>query len=203
MYPPYPNATQRQLETAEQSDSGRGLEFVYFDVSGGGQFVSLDAFSSSHWLFPPMSAVDTSSFGAYVSAAGGIRLLFLTLGPSFRFGTFTDWDLWTLNLDLGWHVPLGNLEPYAFIGGGFAKLARHHQDFPGATNTSITGFDVRLGGGVDYYVSNVFSVGAKLDAELLRLSRATTLDQAGLALAGEGSTLGLVVSTGAVAGLHF
>jgi len=130
MYPPYPNATQRQLETAEQSDSGRGLEFVYFDVSGGGQFISLDAFSANHWLFPPMSGVDTSSFGAYVSAAGGIRLLFLTLGPSFRFGTFADWDLWTLNLDLGWHIPLGNLEPYAFIGGGFPSSPATTKTFP-------------------------------------------------------------------------
>jgi hypothetical protein len=46
-------------------------------------------------------------------------------------------------------------------------------------------------------------VGAKLDAELLRLSRATPLDQGGRAIAAEASTLGLVVSTGAVAGLHF
>src|SRR5690242_9602289 len=33
-YPAYPNTAQRQLEDAEHSDSGRGLEFVYFNVGG-------------------------------------------------------------------------------------------------------------------------------------------------------------------------
>ena len=41
--PMYPGATQRQLEEASREDSGRGLEFVYFDVGGGGQLAALTA----------------------------------------------------------------------------------------------------------------------------------------------------------------
>jgi hypothetical protein len=202
-YPAYPNAAQRQLEDAEHNDSGRGLEFVYVDVGGGGQFVSLDALGSSGSLLPP--AGKASAFGPYFSAAAGIRLLFLTVGPSFRFGTFTDWDLWTLNLELGWHIPLGNLEPYAQLGGGFAKLGYHESAFgtSGAPNASTTGFDIRLAGGVDYYVSNVFSVGGTLQAELLRLSRDKITDAAGTVIASDASSVGLVITAGAVVGLHF
>ena len=143
--PQYPGATQRHLEDAESSDSGRGLEFVYFNVTGGGQFVSF-----GEALVPP--AASSSAFGPYFGAGAGLRLLFLTVGPSFRYAAFSDWNLWTLNLDLGWHIPLGNLEPYAMLGGGFAKLGYHgdvQSRWPGASDLSTSGFNVRLGGGID------------------------------------------------------
>ena len=209
--PPYPNAAQRQLEEAEHSDSGRGLEFVYFDVGGGGQFAALSALSESGKLVP--ASDKSSAFGPSFSAAAGIRLLYLTVGPRFRFAHFTDWDLWTLNLDIGWHIPLGNLEPYGILGGGFAKLGRSAEGIPGVGDVSISGFNVRLGGGVDYYLSSVLSVGGALHADLMRLSRAGTppLRSAGdpgspaviEAISRDASSLGLVLTAGAVVGLHF
>jgi len=197
MYPTYPNPAQRQLEDAEHSDSGRGLEFVYFNVGGGGEFVSLDALGGGDSFFTP-NAGDTSAFGPYFSASGGLRLLFLTVGPSFRFAHFSNWDLWTLNLDLGWHIPLGNLEPYAMLGGGFAKLA--YGDMSGF---SATGFDIRLGGGVDYYVSNVFSIGGTLQVDLMRLSRGSISDAAGNVVVAEAAGVGLAATAGVLLGLHF
>jgi hypothetical protein len=204
-YPPYPNATQRQLEDAEHSDSGRGLEFVYFSVGGGGQFVSLEALGEGG---ESSLGGSKSDFGPYFSASAGLRLLFLTVGPSFRFAHFSDWDLWTLNLDVGWHIPLGNLEPYAMLSGGFAKLPfrefRSETAPPGVafpTPPSATGFDVRLGGGVDYYVSNVLSLGATLQADLLVLSRSAFT--AGTVNVDEASGVGLAVTGGALVGLHF
>ena len=190
--PMYPGATQRQLEEAEQSDSGRGLEFLYFNVAGGGQFVSLGSDS----LVPP--GASSSGFGPYFSAGAGLRLLFLTVGPSFRYATFSDTNLWTLNLDLGWHIPLGSLEPYAMVGAGFAKLGYRDGAFG-----STSGFDIRLGGGVDYYVSNVFSVGGTLQAELLRLVHGQVSNAAGSVLIAETSSVGFAVTAGAVVGLHF
>jgi len=202
LYPANPNAAQRQLEEAEHSDSGRGLEFVYFDVGGGGQFVSLDALGGSGSLVPP--AGKTSAFGPYFSVASGIRLLFLTVGPSFRFARFSDWDLWTLNLDLGWHIPLGSLEPYAVLGGGFAKLGYHDGGLGiSSASMSASGFDIRIAGGIDYYLSNVFSVGGTLQADLLRLSRGAVADAAGGVVTADASSVGLVITAGAVVGLHF
>ena len=198
---PYPNAAQRQLEDAEHGDSGRGLEFVYFNAGGGVQFVSLDALGGSDSFFTPQAG-DTSAFGPYFSASAGLRLLFLTVGPSFRFGHFSNWDLWTLNLDLGWHIPLGNLEPYAMLSGGFAKLA-YTRDIFGGASPSTTGFDIRLGGGVDYYITNVFSVGGTLQVDLLRLSRGGVHDAMGNVIAAEAAGVGLSATAGALVGLHF
>ena len=206
----YPGATQRELEQASREDSGRGLEFVYFDVGGGGQLAALTALSQSGTLVP--ASDKTTAFGPYFAAGAGLRLLFLTVGPRFRYAHFTDYDLWSLNLDLGWRVPLGNLEPYAMLGGGFAKLGRSSEGVSGIGDVSITGFNVRLGGGVDYYLSNVFSVGGTLQAELLRLARGSTTvpppsptdpNAAPSPFASDASSLGLVVTAGAVLGLHF
>ena len=199
--PIYPNDAERQFEDAEQSDSGRGLEFVYFDVGSGAQFVSLEALSSNN-VYIAGAPLETSSFGPSFSAGTGLRLLFFTVGPRFRFGTFSDWDFWTLNLDLGWRIPLGKLDPYAFVGGGFAKLAYHSGAGDAGPDAGSTGFDVRFGGGLDYYVSNVLSVGGKLDVDLLRLSHSVT-NASRMVLVHSWSSLGLVITPGAVAGLHF
>jgi hypothetical protein len=206
----YPSATQRRLEEAERADSGRGLEFFYFDVGGGGQLAALTALSQSGTLVP--ASDKTTAFGPYFAAGAGLRLLFLTIGPRFRYAHFTDWDLWSLNLDLGWRIPLGSLEPYAMLGGGFSKLGRSAEGVTGIGDVSVTGFNVRLGGGVDYYVSNVFSVGGTLQAELMRLARGATSapppspsdpNATPSPFASDASGLGLVVSAGAVLGLHF
>jgi hypothetical protein len=196
MYPAYPSAAQRQLEEAEHGDSGRGLEFVYFNVAGGGQFVSL----GDSLVLP---GGESSAFGPYFAAGAGLRLLFLTVGPSFRYGTFSDWNLWSLNLDLGWHIPLGNLEPYAMLGGGFAKLGYHDNGVGLSSLPAASGFDIRLGGGIDYYVSNVFSVGGTLQADLLRLSRSQVTNAGGGIGASQASAVGFVVTGGALLGLHF
>jgi len=208
--PMYPSPTQRTLEEAAREDSGRGLEFVYFDVGGGAQLAALTALSENGKLVP--ASDKTTAVGPYFGAGAGLRLLFLTVGPRFRFAHFGNYDLWSLNLDLGWRIPLGNLEPYAILGGGFAKLGRSAEGVAGIGDVSVTGFNVRLGGGVDYYLSNVFSVGGTLQAELMRLSRGATSvpppspmdpNAAPSPFASDASSLGLVVTAGAVLGLHF
>jgi hypothetical protein len=195
------------LEAAGEQDSGRGLEFVYFDVEGGIEFAALDAITKSGTLVPDASK--TSGAGALVGVSAGLRLLYFTVGPHFRFAHASDWDLWTLNLDLGWRVPLGRLEPHGHIGGGYAKLAHSADNLLGnARGVSVTGFDFRFGGGVDYYVANVFSIGGTLDVELLRLARSSVAIQptdppAAAAFSTSASSLGVAVTAGAVIGFHF
>jgi hypothetical protein len=207
MAPVQPNGTQLALEAAQQEDSGRGLEFVYFNVEGGFEFVSLDAITKSGALVP--AGTDTSAIGPLVGVASGVRLLYFTLGPRFRYAHTTAWDLWTLNLDVGWRVPLGKLEPHGELGVGYAKLGHSADGAVGADRgVSVGGFDFRLGGGFDYYATNVLSVGAVLDIELLRLARSSVTplpgDPASVAAFGSSaSSLGLTVTAAAVIGFHF
>jgi hypothetical protein len=204
--PPPPTMTQRELEQSQDQDSGRGLEFVYFQLAGGLQVPALTAIHQSGSLLA--ASTKTTAAAPFVGVASGMRLLYFTVGPSFRFAHAADWDLWTLNLDVGWHVPLGRLEPYGLIGGGYAKLGHGADDVLGKDRVSIAGFDVRFGFGLDYYVSNVFSVGGLLDLELLGLGRKGVALQtsdvpAAAPFASDASSLGVAVTGGLVAGLHF
>jgi hypothetical protein len=202
---PQVSATQRELEQAQENDSGRGLEFVYFEAEGGAELASLDAISKTGSLVPSTSK--TSGFGPLFGASSGLRLLYFTVGPRFRFAHTNDWDLWTLNLDFGWRVPLGRLEPHGEMGAGYARVG-HSADqvadvFP---NVTVSGFDIRLGAGVDYFPTNVFSIGATVDLDFLRLSRgrvAPLRANTGADFTTDASSLGLGVNACAVVGLHF
>jgi hypothetical protein len=206
--PPQPSVTQQQLEQSQDQDSGRGLEFVYFHLDGGLEVAGLTAIHQSGALLPDTSK--SSAVAPLFGVATGMRLLYFTVGPSFRFAHASDWDLWTLNLDFGWHVPLGKLEPYGMIGAGYARLGHAADNLLGSDRgVSIAGFDVRLGFGFDYYVSNVFSVGAMANIELLRLGRSEVAlkatDSAAAVAFGstDASSLGLTGTGAAVVGFHF
>ena len=75
--------TQQQLEQSQDQDSGRGLEFVYFQLDGGLQFASLTALHQSGALLADSSK--TSAVGPLFGVAIGMRLLYFTVGPGFRF----------------------------------------------------------------------------------------------------------------------
>jgi hypothetical protein len=181
---------------------------VYFDLEGGFELAALDAISKSGTLVP--SGSSSSAAGPLFGVASGLRLLYFTIGPRFRFAHTSDWDLWTMNLDVGWRVPLGRVEPHGEMGAGYARLGHSADNILGpGQSATVSGFDVRLGAGIDYYPANVFSIGATLDFELLRLARSAVVplkatDPAEAdAFAHTASSLGLSVTGAVVVGFHF
>ncbi len=212
-----PSATEQQLNRAEKEDSGRGLEFAYFNIEGGYEQIGLETFKSNGLTYA--STVATKDGGMMFGAGAGIRLLFITLGARARLGKFSQWNVGTLNAEVGIHVPLGDLEPYFTLGGGYAFLGSLDQNNWGA-GVSIRGYDIRGGFGLDYYVTPVFSIGGNLTGEVLGLTRpgvnlsaATNasgtgqpgqLDAASQQIAAaDGSSMGAAFSASAVLGLHF
>jgi hypothetical protein len=198
--------TIRELQRAEHEDSGRGLEFVWLNAEAGYEFLTLQGLKSDGLLDGEIVPDDGSAFSFGVGA--GVRLIFLTLGARFRLAQLGAYNLWTLNGEVGLHVPLGALEPYVVLGAGFASLGGVDGDDrlgfdAGAIDAS--GFDVRLGGGLDWYVNPLLSLGAQGTVELLSLSRSgTSAASAVNALyAADGSGLGLGVTLTAVVGVHF
>ena len=203
--------TEETLETADREDSGRGLEFFYVNIEGGVQHVGVQTLSSDNML--DSSIADTTQTGPLFGAGLGVRLLFITLGPRFRLAHFRGFDMWTLGAEAALRFPLGNLEPYAMLGAGYASLG----SFEGSNvvrpgDVHARGFDVRLGGGLDYYVTPVLSVGANVTADLLILTRPAVSTTIPMAVSGapgtvnyalDGSSVGLGIAGTAVVGLHF
>jgi len=206
--------TEENLAEADNEDSGRGLEFVYLNVEGGVENLGLQTLHANG-LVP--TNVATSATGPVFGAGVGLRLLFLTVGPRFRLAHFSQYDLWTLGAEVGLHIPLGSLEPYFVLGGGYASLgAFNADDFgPSSNDVAVRGYDIRAGGGLDYYVTPVFSIGANVTGDILGLARpgvvqslqsgtgTVTKNGADTVLAVDGSSLGLGVTGTIVLGLHF
>ncbi len=219
-YPSQPTETERLLLEADRADSGRGLQFAYVDLEGGGQYLSLEGFGrSGPGLLPSapgLSSAQQSGFGPMFGAGAGVRLLFFTLGPRFRYASFSDWDLWSLGGDVGFHFPLGNLEPYLTLGAGYTKLGHATKAlFGDAADVKVDGMNLRLATGADYFVTKVFSVGARASYDGGGRGRAAvapeTLTAAtsgpeharAQAYGEDGSGVGFAASANVVLGLHF
>jgi hypothetical protein len=207
--------TEQELAKADREDSGRGLEFFYMNAEIGGEHLGLQTFKANDLV--DAGTVKTTQTGLMYGGGLGVRLVFLTLGGRFRLGHFDQWDLWTVNAEVGIHIPLGSVEPYFTLGGGYASMGSFDSNKIGgdlqSEDVDVKGWNVRGGFGIDIYLSNTFSLGANLTGEMLVLTRpgvsAQKLQATGAnakasdIYAADGSSIGSAVSLTAVAGLHF
>jgi hypothetical protein len=214
-----PSQAEAQLDLAQKEDSGRGLEFVWLNADVGGEYLGLQTLKANQLV--DSSVVKSKGLGAAYGAGLGVRLLEFTFGARFRLANFEDWQVWTLNAEAGFRIPLGRVEPYFTLGGGYASLG----DFKGSAfadslrsaGVRANGLDLRAGAGVDVYLTNTFSVGANLTGEALFLGRSGSSSVVIPTLPGEsqseqnargvfgahGSGIGAGATLSAVLGLHF
>jgi len=200
--PTTPAATEAQLAKADQEDSGRGLEFVWLNADIGVMHLGLATFSNNKIV--DSASMETTQTGLVAGAGAGVRLVFLTLGARFRYAPLPDSKLWSLGVEAGLHAPFGAFEPYATLGAGYVSVG----SLPGPDEVAIRGFDARLGGGLDIYLTNMFSIGANIGADLLFLSRehhcTIPLKQGATGFyCQSGSSTGGALTATALAGLHF
>lgn len=217
--PPSSGGTPLQLDEAKEKDSGRGLEIIWLNVEGGFEDVGLSTFNIDEQNLTA-GFVPTSARGGVVGAGLGLRLLFLTLGARGRVGFFNEWQLFTLGGEIGVHVPLGRFDPHVDLGFGYAGLGSFESAVSGAADAiSIRGFYGRASGGLDVYLTSVFSLGANVSWEVLGLTRpglsaasikriqsdpATNPQQTRAdLLSTEGTSYGSAFALTGVAGLHF
>jgi hypothetical protein len=196
-----PPSSDEPPNTTRERSANHISEVVYLVPELGVEYVGLESLHLTRELFP--SRVHTADVGPMVGVGAGVRLLFLTLGPRFRFGHFRDWDLWTLDAEVGFKAPLGAVEPFIGLGAGYAKVGSL-QD----AGVRVQGYDVRLNVGLDYYFNKTFSVGGAATAELLGMTRpGVDLNRATGSVSEDvykldGSSIGLVMAATAIVGVH-
>ncbi len=208
--------TEDRLKASEKKDSGRGLSWFWLDVEGGFQHVGLETFEVDETNLTAGFARNDAS-GGYVGAGLGVQLFVVRLGPRGRVGFFRDWQKYDVGGELGVRFPLGAIEPHLELGAGYAMLGSWSPGLePLADAVNIRGFYARIGGGLDFYIGKVFSLGAHASWELLGMTRpgvsladldastASSLSDAQkTALAAEGSSYGSAINVGAKLGLSF
>ena len=203
--------TEQSLKAADESDSGRGLQFVWLNAEAGFQYLSLNTFHANNLV--DSEFVKTSQAGPVYGLAAGLRLVFLTLGARFRLSDFSAWQMWTLDAEAGLRVPIGRVEPYFTFDAGYASLGA----FGGANSAlnlqsaNIHGWNARLGFGLDFYLTKVVSVGALMTGDVLYLKRSRitnlptdpALAAAAKVYANDGSSVGGAATLTGVLGFHF
>lgn len=164
--------TEEHLEKSKEKDSGRGLSFVWLNVEGGYETVGLQTFNIDETNFTA-GFIEQSANGPVIGAGVGAQLLFITLGARGRLGLLNNWQFFTVGGEIGFHIPIGRLEPRFSIGAGYAAVGSFDQVVTGGVDPdiSIRGFYARAGGGMDYFVTKIFSIGATVSWEFTALTR--------------------------------
>jgi hypothetical protein len=202
--------TVERLERSEREDAGRGLEFLWVDVEGGYEYIALQGFRANALL--DGDAVKDSGSGFALGVGAGVRLIFLTLGGRFRIARLSAWSLYTLDAELGLHMPLGALEPSFTFAVGYATLGTPSSDGVAgfdAEAVDVSGANARLGANLDYYVNPLLSFGARASFEALALWRAgaeqpTAVPSETAAPYGrDGDGIGFGMTLSGAVGLHF
>jgi hypothetical protein len=211
-------ATTQKLDEAEQKDSGRNFELFWLDGSIGGSYINMSQFSSES-----LQIEKTSAGGPAFSLGAGVRFVILVLGARVRHNALSSFNMWQLNAEAGFKIPVSSFDVLFGVHGGYSFVGRLG-DAGLATNTdvptsadavSIRGFNGGVDVAFDYYVSPLFSVGAGILGDLLFLSRPAVDKPAGLtpdqqaAISNNdlykrsGSSAGLQLAGGLRLGLHF
>jgi len=217
----------RSDRRGEAADNPHRLpEWVWMNGEVGYQGIDLRTFNAD---------VDTLTVGFVRSTAGGpaadmglgVRLAFLTLGARARVASFADtssdstagsWQAWSLDGEVGVHVPLDRVEPYLTFAGGYTALGELGDAVRGLSRgLDVRGANARMGLGLDYYVTPRVTLGASATGEVLALSRpeiplrdlaeakrvGTVNEAEARVLEADGSSWGTSLTIAGGAGLHF
>lgn len=165
--------------------------------------------------------------GPAPSLGVGMKLWFVSLGVTGRVAHLsgaaperetTDLELWSLDGELAFRAPLGPLEPYVLVGGGYSTFGGMGDVVEGmGSGLDVNGVNVRGGLGFDYYLTRELSLRFEGSSDVLFLTRpgvpardlaepkqvGTLNEVEERLLEADGSSAGLSFGVGAGLGVHF
>ena len=163
-----------ELRESEAKDSGRGLEWLWLKAEVGGTYVGLQTFSANNLV--DAGTVKTTEGGMLTGAAAGVRVVFVSLGGQVRMAALDQFNLWSFDGILGFHIPIGNIESHFTFGGGYSMtgdfsptelLSRDGWDLV----LDITGFNAQVAYGMDFYLNKYVSLGFDVTGTMMFLDR--------------------------------
>jgi hypothetical protein len=212
---------KKKLDEAEKEDSGRNFELFWLNADIGGSYIDMRQLSEDNFKIEKASAG-----GPMFGVGGGVRFVILVLGANLRYNALSSFNLWQINGEAGLKIPISKLDLLFGLHGGYSFVGRLGDASVGTSSNvpsdkdavKIRGFNGGFHFAVDYYVSQLFSVGGGVFADLLFLNRPPLDKPAGYdqltpdqkaAIESDptyqrsGTSIGLQLGGGLRLGLHF
>lgn len=144
-------------------------DIIYVELIGGYSFVNMRALRNPENFFPEIVPISGSGYAAGLAA--GIRLSILTIGGRATLASYAGFEVGTVAAELTLRLPTGVVEPWIRAGFGYGWLGEANYEFPGRSETSVYGYVIQGGLGVDVYLGKVVSIGGGFDLDILNMSR--------------------------------
>ena len=178
------SATALKLDEAEQEDSGRNFELFWLDAYLGGSYIDMRQFSSD-----TLQVEKANSGGPMIALGAGVRFVILVLGVRAKYNALSAFNMWQLNGELGFKIPISKFDllfgahgGYSFVGSvGDGTVSAGSSSTPSNKDAvKIRGFNAGLDIALDYYITKNFSLGAGVFGDFLFLNRPPVEKPAGL-----------------------
>ena len=134
-----------------------------------------------------VGVLSSSSGGPSAALASGVRLGQATLGLNAGFIALSDsaieravgeGQLWSFDFESTFRVPLERFEPYILLGAGYSSFGSLGAAVTGVfDDEGLDGANLRGGLGFDWFVSQLFSIGARGSYEMLFLKGEISLSE--------------------------
>jgi hypothetical protein len=166
------------VDRVEEPKAKRETQLFWLHTAPGFQWLRLTAFRAEQsTTIPSADLVKISADGPVLSTGLGLRFRPITLGARGSVGFLSDaavspasdLKLLSLNGEIGfWFVPEGRVEPYLILSGGYSKL---NGTMAGGKSFEVSGPNARAAFGIDYFASELVSLGVLFSGELLFLTK--------------------------------
>ncbi len=163
--PPPPGSTASTLDIATQEDTGVGLHFLYIQPEIGIGWATLgDTIARSE---------SKSGVGPAFGVGVGGEFITFQLGGRLRAIATPQFNLWTLGGEVAYQPGSGRFWPRIGLAVGYAWANNWQTDLCTSVcgNLDVSGIDIGLRAGLQYYVSSNIEIGADIGLDMLMLKR--------------------------------
>lgn len=180
------------LDPDEEEEDEDSWGVFYLQALGGYSFANVVQFSQENFV---PEATELSGSGLFGGVGAGFRIYWITLGAQATLASYFGFELGTVGLDVGLHLPIPVVQPYLRVGIGYAWMGDADYSDPMLSRTDVYGYAIDAGLGLDIKLARFLSLGAGFDAAFLNMTRQALTDGnvTGVDIQEDGDAVGLQI----------
>ncbi|MCU0674259.1 MAG: porin family protein [Myxococcota bacterium] len=190
--PPREQVLADDSDPDEEDEDEDSWGVFYLQALGGYSFANVVQFSQENFV---PEATELSGSGLFGGVGAGFRIYWITLGAQATLASYFGFELGTVGLDVGLHLPIPVVQPYLRVGIGYAWMGDADYSAPMLSRTDVYGYAIDAGLGLDIKLARFLSLGAGFDAAFLNMTRQALTDGnvAGVDIQEDGDAVGLQI----------